>query len=88
MFIIILVLGLVAFINGVFNKYDLYTKIGLWSSRQGSKFLYKAGNCKFCISAYLSIIVTIIVSLFVGFQWEHLGVPFAVAGLLNSFGRQ
>jgi len=82
---IIITLGILAFIDALIEKYNAYDKIGLWASRQGSKFLYKAGNCKLCISFYLSIVLVLIMSVAYGFEWVNIFYIFVIVGLFNLF---
>lgn len=96
---IIILLGIVYFIDAIFNKYHVWKLIEKKGSKQ-SKFVYKLTSCRFCMNFHLNWIVILMLGFFselLGFFSESqnaLGffselsieiviLPFVVSGLIN-----
>lgn len=78
---IILILGLLLFIEALFIKWNVYNKIAQLGASQKSKFFYNLCTCMFCLRFHFSVIITLIVIIFAGYYQEALITPFVVTGL-------
>tara|TARA_R110000851_G_scaffold108617_1_gene230032 strand:- start:18274 stop:18549 length:276 start_codon:yes stop_codon:yes gene_type:complete len=79
------ILGLVLFLNQLFEKLKIWEWIQERGSISRSEFIYKLTSCRFCLIFHLSWILTLVSSVFGGFSWDVLIVPFVVSGLTQIF---
>lgn len=56
----IYLLGIVAFVEGILDKYNLYYWIQKHGANSESEFIYKLSSCRFCIRVHLTWIMYIL----------------------------
>lgn len=78
---ILVIFGLVLFVNQLFIKKGIWTKIQERGSISRFEWIYKLTSCKFCLIFHLCWMVTFFYGVFNGFEWCLLIVPFVVSGL-------
>ncbi|QHB40979.1 hypothetical protein HWC99_gp48 [Flavobacterium phage vB_FspS_tant8-1] len=78
---IFVILGLVHFVNALFEKWGIWDKLLLVGSISKNRFFYDLTQCRFCLLFHLSIIFTLIHSICFGFNIHDLLIPFVVLGL-------
>lgn len=84
----LIVLGLVAFVDVIFNKYDVWQKIEIVILRLAEKtkirLFFELAFCVFCQRFWIGVLATITFSILLGFNWTHILVPFMVAGIYTK----
>ena len=78
---IIIVLGIVNFLDGLFQKWNIWNWLSKIGSETSSRFIYDLTTCKICLTFHLSILVTLLMGASCGFEWGLFTVPFVVVGL-------
>ena len=87
---IFIVLGLLTFVDAMFDKYGTWVKIEavLVKWLQGkSKLLFNLAFCQFCQRFWIGVVITVFVALMHGFTLGTLVVPFIVIGLFSLSNR-
>jgi len=78
---IIIILGLLYFIDALLDKFLIWN----WIERKGSKvkfkFMYLLSQCRFCIMFHIGWILTLIYGAITVFKIELIVVPFVISGL-------
>lgn len=82
--IILVVYGLVLFVNALFEKWGLWDKIALLGAVCKHKKIYELAQCRFCLLFHTGWIITLIYCLFNGFEAGFLITPFVVTGLITT----
>lgn len=80
---IIIILGLVAFVDQLLIKWSVWYRLEQFTSKQNSKFLHSAATCRFCLLFHLGLIVSAVYGLATGFNITLYLTPFVVSGLLT-----
>jgi hypothetical protein len=84
---IFIVLGLVMFVDALFEKWGVWEYIAKVGSGSSSETIFQLSQCEFCLKFHLSVVLTLILSIFVGFEWSILIVPGVVSGLIRLIDR-
>lgn len=80
---IFVILGLVHFVDAIFEKWGIWDKLLLIGAMVKNRFFYDLTQCRFCLRFHLSVLFTLIHSIFFGFNIQDLLIPFVVLGLTN-----
>lgn len=84
---IFIVVGFLGLLNGLFNKHYVWEKIELLLIRIGDKLniklIFDLAFCMFCQRFWITVILTLIVSIFTGYNLETILVPFIAFGIYN-----
>lgn len=83
---ILIVFGLLHFVDAMFRKFSVYEKIEYLGSRSKFRIIYDLICCRFCIQFHLCWMLTITLGAFSGFSFDLLVVPFVVLGLTHKLG--
>lgn len=82
---VIVVLGLLGLFEGVASKYFLWQKIEKTllklSDFTNFKGFFVLAFCRFCQRFWISVLISVLLSVFVGFQLETILIPFLVIGI-------
>lgn len=78
---IIIILGLLYFIDAMFDKFFIWRKMEEVSRFAPNRFVYKLMNCRFCLMFHMTWIITVIYGTATSFEMKLLLVPFVVIGL-------
>lgn len=82
---VVLVLGLLGFADALFKKFFIYEKIEekliAISNRFDIKLIFDLAFCQFCQRFWISVVLTLVIGLFLGFGIELAIVPFLVIGI-------
>lgn len=81
--IIIIVLGLVLFVEKLFDKWSIFYKLQEKSANVGKRWMYDLLNCRFCLMFWMSVIITTFAVIFVEIELKYLLIPMIVTGLKN-----
>ena len=77
----LVVLGLVLFMNQLFEKKEIWNWIQQRGSISRSEWIFKLTSCRFCLLFHIAWMLTLVYSVFNSFEWDMLMVPFIVSGL-------
>jgi len=86
---IVIVTGLLAFTDSLFNKLNAYDSICTVLERIGEKLntriIFRLAQCQFCQRFWISVKITSLLGLFseVGFKSELIVIPFIATGIFN-----
>jgi hypothetical protein len=78
---IFVVLGLVYFLDALFDKWGVYEMIAQYGSKAKRKFIYDLCFCRFCQLFHIGSFITIVYGVFSAFSFDLVIVPFVVSGL-------
>jgi len=78
---IIIILGLLYFIDAIFDKFFIWEKIENEGMKAGLKIIYDLSQCRFCLMFHIAWIMTVFYGAIAGFKTELIIVPFVVLGL-------
>lgn len=81
--IILLALGLWGFLDGLFEKWNIWDWIALKGSQSKIGLIYKLSQCRFCLNFHISIIITLILGVILSFSWGMLIVPVICSGIIH-----
>jgi hypothetical protein len=82
---IFVILGLVLFLNQLFEKLFVWDWIQKFGSESSSETIFKLTSCRFCLLFHFTVIITLIYSCFGSISWDVLIVPFVVSGLTQLY---
>lgn len=77
---ILIVMGLVLFIEALFDKWGFWYDLHEYGVKK-NRFVYDLTSCMFCVRFHLSWITTLILCLLTGFEDYSILIPFIVSGL-------
>lgn len=80
---IIIILGIIYFIDALLEKFNIYGWFMLKAMKSPIKLIYDLSCCKFCIMFHLTWIITFIYGAITGFSLSLVVVPFVVSGLIR-----
>ena len=78
---IFVVLGLLHFLDGLFEKWNWWNLLGEKCIHAKHKLIFDLCFCRFCLLFHLSWIITILYGAFSSFSFDLVIVPFIVSGL-------
>ncbi len=81
-------MGIVEFINAIFEKYFVWNWLMEKGANQRSKFIYKLSSCRFCLRFHLSVFILVLYGFYTGFDLGMLFIPFVCSGLTYSIERK
>lgn len=85
---IIIVVGIVHFIDAIFEKTETWDQIGEYGADQGSKLIYELLNCRFCLLFHIAWIITLFYGVICSFSWGLLIVPFICSGISHLINKR
>lgn len=84
---VIIVVGLIGIIDGVFHKYHLWKSIENTLVRIAQKtnirMLFELAFCMFCQRFWISTALTLAVAIYTGYNLETIIVPFIASGIYS-----
>jgi hypothetical protein len=81
---ILVVFGLVLFVDQLFVKWAWYDKVSLWAKyERKNDFIKDMVECPFCCRTHIAVVITILAGLITGFDNYMIVVPFVVSGLMT-----
>jgi hypothetical protein len=84
---ILIILGVVNFIDALFIKFGIWDLIALEGSKVNSEFVFQLSRCEFCLKFHLATVSTLVLICFTGFEWGVLIVPVVVSGLIHLINK-
>ena len=80
---ILIITGLVLFIENLFDKWHVWHSIEKASENAPVKLLYMLMQCKWCMLFWLGVLICLFYNLADGFCLADLLTPFVVSGLIT-----
>lgn len=72
-----------AFLDALFEKWGYWSIFKNWASMGGRKWLYDLSFCDLCKRFWVSVLITAVVALILGFKPGILAVPFLTGGVFQ-----
>lgn len=78
---ILIVLGLLHFIDALFEKWNIWENVLQFGCNSKHKFIYDLCFCRFCLLFHLGWIITFLYGCFYSFSFDLMIVPCVVTGI-------
>ena len=80
--LIIVVTGIVSFIDAIFEKFYVWSRLQEVAANQESKFIFRLASCAFCIKFHMCVFIVSFLGLIIGFEPFFVLVPIVSSGIM------